>query len=60
MNVAVSTSLNAISTSYKSYSTKEKSTEAYLELCQTSKMDHYAKAVNYFHKKLHLRCLTVF
>ena len=37
-------------------------TEMYSEPCQTSKMKLYAKIVNvnYFHKKLHLRCWTGF
>ena len=39
--------------------------EAYSELCQTSKMERFARIVNgfqknYFHKKLLLRCLTEF
>ena len=29
-------------------------TEAYSELCQASKMEHFTKAVNYFRKTLHL------
>ena len=39
--------------------------EAYSELCQTSKMERFARIVNgfqknYFHKKLLLRCLAEF
>ena len=32
--------------------------EAYLESNQTSKIDRFAKMVNYFYKTLHLRCFT--
>ena len=35
-------------------------TEAYTEPCQTSKMECFAKEVNYFCKTLHLRYLTGF
>ena len=34
--------------------------EAYSESFQTSQMKHFLKIVNYFHKKLHLRCLKGF
>ena len=34
--------------------------EAYSGPCQTSKMELFFLAVNYFQKKLHLRCLTKF
>ena len=34
--------------------------EAYSESCQTSKMECFAKIVNYFRKTFHLRCLRGF
>ena len=40
---------------------KEQVAKAYLELCQTYKMELFGNVVivvNYFRKKLHLRCLT--